>query len=141
MGSGHSKSYVFPIRIQSKTHAFSNASFGASFFEALVRLDAKMLDLGTPLAPSWAQNGGQNRASIAKRLKKSIRGAHFLWSWKTTCFQDRFRNAPGHHFFGFLMDFDTLFKDLLIFNQILGINLGHRFARRPKQACCFIANF
>ena len=26
-----------------------------------------------------------------------------------------------------------------IFNQILGINLGHRFARRPKQACCFIA--
>ena len=34
----------------------------------------------------------------AKSLEKSIRGAHFLWSWKTTCFQYHFWSVPGHHF-------------------------------------------
>ena len=66
MGSAHSKSHVFPIKILSKTNAFSDASFRTSFFEVLMRLDAKTLDFGSPLAPSWGQNDVHNRPSGAK---------------------------------------------------------------------------
>ena len=36
-----------------------------------MRLDAKMLDFGTPLAPSWGPNGAQNRPNGAKMSLKS----------------------------------------------------------------------
>ena len=74
MGSGHSKSHVFSIRIQSKTDAFSNASFRTSFFEILMRLDAKKLDFGSPLAPSWAQNAEPHRPSCSKKAPKTSWG-------------------------------------------------------------------
>ena len=35
-----------------RIHTFFDASFWTSFFDILARLDAKMLDFGTPLAPS-----------------------------------------------------------------------------------------
>ena len=98
MGLAHSKSHVFLMKIQSKTHAFSDASFRTQFFEALVRLDAKMLDLGSPLAPSWAQNGAQNRPSGAKSLQKSISLEDFLRVLEPICSQGRFRSVPWHHF-------------------------------------------
>ena len=72
----------FPIKIQSKTHAFSNASFRTSFFEILMRLDAKKLDFGSPLAPSWSQNGAQNRPSGAKKGPESIIPRTILRHWK-----------------------------------------------------------
>ena len=70
MGSAHSKSHVFPSKILSKTNAFSDASFRTSFFEILVRLEAKKRDFGSPLAPSWAQSGAQNRPSGTKNPQK-----------------------------------------------------------------------
>ena len=87
--------------------------------------------------PAEFQNGGQNRPFLKD-------GGIFLkdvTDISPTRLRGRLRSAPEHHFFGFIMDFDPLFKDLLIFNNILSINLGHRFARRPKQTCCFIAKF
>ena len=35
-----------------------------------MRLDGKMLDFGTPLAPSWVPNGAQNHPSVAKKPPK-----------------------------------------------------------------------
>ena len=64
----------FPIKIQSKTHAFSNASFRTSFFEILMRLDAKKLDFESPLAPSWAQNAEPHRPSCSKKAPKTSWG-------------------------------------------------------------------
>ena len=37
-----------------------------SFFDILAHPGAKTLDFGTPLAPSWAPNGAQNRPSGVK---------------------------------------------------------------------------
>ena len=72
-GSTFKISY-FLIIIQSKIHTFYDASFWTSFFVILARPGAKKLDFGTPLAPSWAPNGAQNRASLAKMALKIISG-------------------------------------------------------------------
>ena len=55
-------------------HTFFDASFWASFFEILVRLGAKKFDFVSPLAPSWAQHGAQNRPSSAKSRKIELAG-------------------------------------------------------------------
>ena len=106
MASAHSKSHVFPVKIQSKTHAFSDASFKRSFFEVLVRLDAKTLDFGTPLAPSGVQNGAQNRPSGTQKPPKKNKMVQYKSVLEPTCSQGRFRSAPGHRFGGFGMDFE-----------------------------------
>ena len=62
----------FPSKFRPKFKAFSGTLSGTSFFDFLVHLGAKMLDFGTPLVPSWLQNGAQNRPSSNQRLKKSI---------------------------------------------------------------------
>ena len=67
VGSAHAKSHIFSQKIQSINHTFFDASFSTSFFEILVRLDAKMLDLGIPLPPSWGQNDAQHRPSGDKK--------------------------------------------------------------------------
>ena len=41
------------------------------FFNFLVRLGAKKVDFGSPLAPSWSPNGAQNHPSGAKKSPKS----------------------------------------------------------------------
>jgi len=38
---------------------------------------------------------------------------------KTTCFQDRFRRAPGHHFGRFGMDFECFFMDFCFIFQCI----------------------
>ena len=53
----------------------------------------------------WGQNG---TGKFTVRLPRDAPGD-----------RDRFRSAPGHHFFRFLMDFDRLFKDFL--------NFGYQF--------------
>ena len=75
-----------------------------------MRLDAKKLDFGSPLAPSWVPNGAQNRPSGAKSVRREEEGVQSVPFFLPTRFRGRFRNAPGHHFFGFLMDFDPIFK-------------------------------
>ena len=105
----------FLTKIQSKFHTFSDASFWMSFFEILAHPGANTLDFGTPLAPSWAPNDDQNRPRGANNAPKDRCWASLGPFLESSCFQDRFRNAPGHHFFGFLMDFDPLFKDFLDF--------------------------
>ena len=121
------KTSHFSTLTRSKIHTFFDASFWTSFFDILGRLGAKMLDFGPPLAPSWAPNGTQNRASIAKSLKKNIRGAHFLWSWKTTCFQYHFWSVPGHHFRRFGMDFGWILMDFGIIFQCISEFFAIRF--------------
>ena len=64
----------FLIKCRSKFHIFYDASFWASFFEILVRLGAKKLDFVSPLAPSWAQNGTQNRPNGAKNGSRTFPG-------------------------------------------------------------------
>ena len=66
------KIYIFFIKFRSNVHTFFDASFWDSFFEFLVRLGAKKVDFGSPLAPSWAPNGAQNRPSGAKWLQKTV---------------------------------------------------------------------
>ena len=110
MASAHSKSHVFPIKIQSKTNAFSDASFRTSFFEGLVRLDAKTVDFGSPLASSWAQNAARNHPSGAKDGLRKLPVDYVA----PTCFQDHFRNAPRHHFGWFWMDFECICMDFVI---------------------------
>ena len=60
------KNLHFFIKFRSNFYAFFDASFWDSFFEFLVRLGAKKVDFGSPLAPSWAPNGAQNRPKGAQ---------------------------------------------------------------------------
>ena len=92
-------------KIQSKIHTFFDASFWIAFFSILARPGAKKLDFGPPWHPAGIQNGAQNRASLAKRLKKNDRGAHLLGLLEPTCFKDRFLSATWHHFDRFWIDF------------------------------------
>ena len=52
------------------------------FFDFLVRLGAKKVDFGSPLAPSWSQNGAQNHPSGAKKGPESIIPRTILRHWK-----------------------------------------------------------
>ena len=114
-GFSTSKILHFLIKFRLNFHIFFDASFWASFFEILVRLGVKKLDFVSPLAPSWDQNGAQNRPNGAKGPPRATVRTPPGRILESTVFQDRFRNAPGHHFFGFLMDFDPLFKDFFWF--------------------------
>ena len=61
-----------------RIHTFFDASFWTSFFDILARLDAKTADFGTPLAPSWAPNGAQNRPSGAQNGFRKLPGELLL---------------------------------------------------------------
>ena len=47
-----------------------------------MRLGAKKVDFGSPLAPSWSQNGAQNHPSGAKKGPESIIPRTILRHWK-----------------------------------------------------------
>ena len=70
----------FPIKIPSNFQAFSGTPTWTSFFRLLMRLGAKMMDFGTPLAPSGVQNGARNRPSGAKNPLFSLQRAHLFFS-------------------------------------------------------------
>ena len=76
MGSAHSKSHVFLIKIQSNAYAFFWYLIQDAIFEICVRLDAKIIDFGNPLAPNWAPNGAQNRSSGDKKHVDLVSGVH-----------------------------------------------------------------
>ena len=121
----------FPIRIQSKTHAFSNASIRTSFFEILMRLDAKKLDFGTPWRPAGAQNGARNRPSGAKSLQKSISMEDFLRVLEPICSQGRFRSVPWHHFAWFRMLFAWILMGLHIIFNVQNAHVCQKICRLP----------
>ena len=52
------------------------------FVEILVRLGPKKVDFGSPLAPSWSQNGAQNHPSGAKKGPESTIPRTLLRHWK-----------------------------------------------------------
>ena len=87
---------------------FFDASFWTSFFDILARLDAKMLDFGSPLAPSWAQNGAQNRTSGANNLNFIGSRSAFFGNLEPTCSQGRFRSIP----WPILADFGWMLHEL-----------------------------
>ena len=74
--------FFFFIKCQSNFHTFFDASFWDPFFEFLVRLGAKKVDFGSPLAPSWSQNGAQNHPSGAKKGPESTIPRTILRHWK-----------------------------------------------------------
>ena len=104
----------FLIKYRSKFHIFFDASFWTSFFEILVRLGAKKLDFGSPLAPSWAQNGAQNRPSGAPNLKFLGRLSAFCRNMEPTCSQGHFLSAPWHRFGWFWIDLAWILIDFCI---------------------------
>ena len=55
-------------------------------FSIILRLGAKKVDFGSPLAPSWVQNGVRNRPSGAKKTQIELDGLPIL----APNFQDRF---------------------------------------------------
>ena len=62
----------FPIKIPYNFQAVSNTLSWTSFFRLWIFPDAKMLDFGTPLAPSGVQNDTKNRPSGAFWLAPEV---------------------------------------------------------------------
>ena len=102
----------FPTKIQSKNQAFSETPSWTSFFRLLKRPGAKMLDFGTPLASSFAQNGAQNRPSGVKNASRTSLGGLLLADLPPRSLSERPRapfclildgfwknvDGVGHHF-------------------------------------------
>ena len=85
--------------------AFPNTPSWTSFFRLLMLPGAKMLDFGTPLAPSGVQNGAQNRPSGAQEaLYAPVRAPPREGpgtDLSPRAFLERHFvdfDAPGHHF-------------------------------------------
>ena len=57
----------------------------------------------------WAPNGTQNHTSGANDVQKDRYWGSLLLFLEPICFQDRFRDAPGHRFARFLFDFGQIF--------------------------------
>ena len=104
--------------------------FGASSYQNGRFWDPLGAQLGTkwrPKSPKWCQNASQfcfPRSPFSWPTSKVLSGAVL--------------GTISSDFWWILTPFSRIF---LIFNQILGINLGHCFARRPELACWFIAKF
>ena len=109
----------FLTNVQSKIDTFSDASFWASFLDILMRLHAKMLDFGTPLAPGSAQNAGRNYPSVAKNCFRKLLGELLLADLLSRSLSDSSRSPMwlvldafgmdfGWVFDGFWMDSDTI---------------------------------
>ena len=113
-----------------RIHTFFDASFWTSFFDILARLDAKTADFGTPLAPSWAPNGAQNRPSGAKMLTFSQRRCALFPTYFHTYFLER-SWAPFRSIWdGIWMNFDG-------FGYYFSMHFGffcNKICRLPKKS-------
>ena len=129
-GFSTSKISHFLTRFRSKFHIFFDASFWTSFFEILGRLGAKKLDFGSPLAPSWAPNGAQNRPSGAKMLTFSQRWCALFPTYFHTYFLER-SWAPFRSIWdGIWMNFDG-------FGYYFSMHFGffcNKICRLPKKS-------
>ena len=63
---------IAQVAQKSSARTEAAGTFSRLFFSLifLVRLGAKKVDFGSPLAPSWSQNGAQNHPSGAKKSPK-----------------------------------------------------------------------
>ena len=66
----HIQNLSFSHKNSMESSYFFDASFWTLLFHVLVRLDAKMPDLGSPLAPNGAPHETQNRPNGAKNPPK-----------------------------------------------------------------------
>ena len=130
--------------LQNLIFSVNNSIENSYFFWCLI-LDVIFWDFGA----SWyqncrfwdppVQNGSQNRLSGARNLKFMKSRSAFFGKLEPTCSQGRFLSAPGHHFFGCLMNFwPFCLKIWSIVYPILGTNFGYCFARRLELACWLI---
>ena len=89
----------------------------------------------------WRPAGPKMAPKIAQVAPKARHGPLYAPPprriLETTCFEDRFRNAPGHHFFGFVMDFDLIFKDFPQFEPDFRYQFGPSFCTPPKTGLLF----
>ena len=107
VGSAHSKPHIFRPKFNQKFILFLTPHSGPHFSTFWRVLMPKLRILGPPWRPAGHQMAPKIAQVAPKCRKKTLHGAHFFSSWNRL---DP-RSAPGHHFFGFLMDFDPLFKD------------------------------
>ena len=84
---------------------------GPHFLRFWCDLVPKSSILGTP----WRPAGSKMAPKIAQLAPKVEKSSWMDAAYCLSNFQDRFRRAPGHHIFGFLMAFDPLFKDFIYF--------------------------
>ena len=80
---------------------------GPHFLRFWCDLVPKSSILGAPWRPAGPKMAPKI-AQVASKLVPELLRRNYT---APTCFQDRFRSNPGHHFFGFLMEFDIIFKD------------------------------
>ena len=99
-----------------------------SFFSIFWRLGAKRVDFGSPLAPSWVQNGAQNRPSGAKKAQIELDGLPIL----APNFQDRF---PERSWVPFWLILDGFWYQLVDLLMNFGIHLAQRLIHYWRHFC------
>jgi len=129
VGSAHSETHIFRTVLDQNFKIFLRPSLGHHFYSFWEDLVPKNLILGAPWRPAGSQHGTQNHPSGTKRLPFS--------SLRARRFEDLLPRSLSEQFLGtILVDFGSslaptlrIFKRFAAdFNQILGINLGNRFA-------------
>ena len=109
---------IFSSKIHSKIVFFRDAFLDLVFLHFIWNCLWKCVIFGPPRGSAGAQNGTPNRSSGAQMSQFLHRRSVFLAVFKTTCFQDRSRSAPGHHcgwfWDGFWMDFPLILEPLLM---------------------------
>ena len=106
---------------------------GCHFLRFWRILAPKLSILGSPWRPAGHQMTPKIAQVAPKSFKKNIRWCSLL----PTCFQDRVRNAPGHHFVGFVMDFDLMFKVFPKFEPDFRYQFGPSFCTPPRIGLLF----
>ena len=106
---------------------------GPHLFRFWCDLVPKSSILGTP----WRPAGPKMVPEVAQVVSKLVPENSWRNYTAPTCFQDRFRSTPGHHFFGFLMDFDHIFDDFFDFWPDFGCRFGPSFCTPPKTGVLF----
>ena len=96
-GLAPSKSHNFSPKFNHKFILFLMPHSERHFLRFWRILAPKLSILGPPWRPAVSKMIPKIAQVTPKNLKKSISRCSLL----PTCFQDRVRNAPGHHFFGF----------------------------------------
>ena len=111
LGSAHPKSHISSLNFDQNFISFLMPHSGPHFLRFWCDLAAKSSIF---LAP-WRQAGPKMAPKIAQVAPKWHHFHLYALAFLQTCFRDRFWSAPGHHFFGLLIDFDPLFKDFCRF--------------------------
>ena len=107
VGSAHPKSHIFSLNFDQNFIYFLMPHSGPHFLIFWRVLMPKCSILGAPWRPAGPKMAPKIAQITPKVVPELSRGNYTA----PTCFRGRFRKALGHHFFGFLMDFDSIFED------------------------------